>query len=419
MDARIAAMVQETPDRFRVDPRIYDDPSVFDVEMQRIFGTCWIYVAHESEVAESGSYLTATIGATPVIVSRGRDGGLRVFLNACRHRGNVLCRDGGGIAATFTCRYHGWVYGNDGRVVTIPGVEAYPERFRAQRDELALAQARVATYRGLIFANLSDDGDSLESYLGAISPFIDLWAEQSPVGSARVAEPHAYRYPGNWKFQVENAVDMYHPPFVHQSAFNTFRQLGLARYQPDQRKPNMQASKTYGVDRGHSVLERPGLESVYSAEQFERYRGALVGSYGAERAKAIATIRHIQIFPNVCLMDGNIRVTQPVAIDRSHVYSYFVRLDGVDDDVNAARLDDYQRRIGTTGLVGTDDVDIFAGNQTGIRALGKRQLILERGIDREVLRADGVREGGPTDETPQRAIYRGWRRAMTGSLVSP
>jgi phenylpropionate dioxygenase-like ring-hydroxylating dioxygenase large terminal subunit len=412
---RFAAMVDETAASFRIDPRIYDDPAVFEAEMDRIFGRTWVYVGHESEVPAPGDYCTATIGLQPIVLSRGRDAQLRVFLNVCRHRGNVLCREAGGNSNAFNCRYHGWTFSNHGELVGVPGIEAYPERFRAEQSSLGLLQARVGVYQGLIFANLGDDGESLDDYLGAVKPFIDLWADLSPAGSVRLTPPHSYSYRGNWKFQVENGVDMYHPPFVHRSAFDAFRSLGLQRYQADQRRQNRELPLTFGFDRGHSVLQRPGLESIYTPEQLERYLAALTARHGPERARQIAMIRHVHVFPNLCLMDANIRVIQPLAVDATSVRSSFTKLGGVADDINAARLDDCQRRLGTTGLIATDDVDIFAGNQTGIRSKGLERLILDRGIDREVLHADGMREGGPTDETPQRAIYRGWRRAMSGA----
>lgn len=416
-----AAMIEETPDSFRLDPRVYDDPDIFALEMRRIFERNWVYVGHESEVAEPGDYRTSTIGLQPVIVSRGSDRHLRVFLNACRHRGHTLCREAAGRSGSFACRYHGWVYGNDGALITVPDVEAYPDRFRNEMPRLGLLQARAATYRGLIFANLRPDAEPLEDYLGAVRPFIDLWADLSPAGSVRVSNPHSYTYRGNWKFQVENGVDMYHPPFVHQSAFATFRRIGLQRYQSNRPPHEGDATLTFGFERGHCVLQRPGLYSIYSTEQYQRYCDTLAARHGHERMRDIAAIRHVHIFPNVCLMDANIRVIQPLAVDATNVLSYFTALDGVEDDINEARLADVQRRLGTVGLVGSDDVEIFAGNQTGIRALDR--IILDRGMQSEIVNANGMREGGATDETPQRAIYRGWlqsmERAETGSSRPP
>lgn len=408
-DPDFAALVEERALTFRVRTPIYTDPDIFDAEMHNVFERCWVYVGHESEVASAGDFVTATVGRQPVVVSRGHDGAVRVFLNACRHRGNALCREGRGNAADFTCRYHGWVFATDGKLIAIPDADAYPDAF--DRSRLGLIEARSAVYRGLIFANLSGDAETLEDYLGAVRRYVDLWADMAPEGTLRVARPHAYRFPGNWKFQVENGVDNYHPRFVHQSAFSTFRHFSLGRYAANAPKRN-EPNRTLGFERGHSVLERPGLWSVYDERQYEAYFGALVARHGRERAQEIFCIRHVHIFPNVCLMDANIRVMHPVRVDLTNVYSYFTAYDGVGQDINDSRLSDVQRRLGSVGFVNSDDVEIFGGNQTGIAALP--EVVLDRGMKREVVEADGMRVGDGTDETPQRALYRGWRRAMAG-----
>ena len=406
-----ASMVDEGPSSFRLRTSIYTDPRVFDAEMKRVFENSWVYVGHESEVAERGDFVTSTVGRQPVIVSRGHDGAIRVFLNACRHRGNALCREGQGNVKDFTCRYHGWVFATDGRLVAVPESDAYPEAFERARDQFGLLQARASLYRGLIFVNLGRTSESLEDYLGEVKRYIDLWADMSPVETIRLSRPHAYKFPGNWKFQVENGVDNYHPRFVHQSAFNTFRHYSLGRYASKSSNTD-EPNRTLGFDRGHCVLERPGLWSVYTAEQYDRYFGALVARHGRQRAEEIFCIRHIHIFPNVCLMDANIRVMQPLSVDATSVYSYFTAFDGVTQDINDARLADVQRRLGSVGFINSDDVEIFGGNQTGIRALDS--IVLERGMHREIVHPNGMREGGPTDETPQRAIYRGWLQSMAG-----
>lgn len=59
----------------RIHGTIYTDPEVFELELERIFGRTWVYVAHESEVGEPGYYKTTRIGRQPVIVSRGADDG--------------------------------------------------------------------------------------------------------------------------------------------------------------------------------------------------------------------------------------------------------------------------------------------------------------------------------------------------------
>src|SRR5579862_8451783 len=77
---------------YRVARNIFTDPELFDLEMKYIFEGNWIYLAHESQLAENGDYLTTWMGRQPVIVSRTRTGELAAVLNACAHRGAMVCR---------------------------------------------------------------------------------------------------------------------------------------------------------------------------------------------------------------------------------------------------------------------------------------------------------------------------------------
>ena len=50
-----AALIREdTPDGFLVNSRLYQDETVFQDEMDRIFHRGWVYVGHETEVPQAG-----------------------------------------------------------------------------------------------------------------------------------------------------------------------------------------------------------------------------------------------------------------------------------------------------------------------------------------------------------------------------
>jgi phenylpropionate dioxygenase-like ring-hydroxylating dioxygenase large terminal subunit len=414
---RYSGLVQEAAADFRVHTRLYTDPALFEAELERLFHQGWVYVGHTSEVAQPGSFKTTRLGRRPILLSRDETGALHVLLNVCRHRGAAVCREAEGQATSFQCPYHGWVYGLDGRLRGISERSGYPDAFGADLDGL-LRVPRVAEYRGLIFASLSPTGESLASWLGGAKEYIDLWADLSPTGQVAVRPAHRYAYQGNWKFQVENTVDGYHPRFVHESAFKTREHFG-GRPARDMASA-MDQGYTYGFDdHGHSILEWPdGIDN--SVAKMPRaladdWVGKLQARLGAERTRQVLTRRHVVVVPNLVLMDVNIRVIQPLSVDRTEVYSHFMAVEGVPEDVNRARLRDVQGRLGTTGMINTDDVEMFAACQTGLQTPELEWVRFARGLGREAVAANGARRASYTDETPQRALYRAWVRLMDAS----
>ncbi|MGZ8687992.1 MAG: Rieske 2Fe-2S domain-containing protein, partial [Gaiellaceae bacterium] len=67
----------------------YSDPAVLRLEQERIFHGSWQYVAHAGEVPEPGSFVATRAGHIPIVVVRDRGGGLRAYVNVCRHRGHL------------------------------------------------------------------------------------------------------------------------------------------------------------------------------------------------------------------------------------------------------------------------------------------------------------------------------------------
>jgi benzoate/toluate 1,2-dioxygenase alpha subunit len=112
------------------------------------------------------------------------------------------------------------------------------------------------------------------------------------------------------------------------------------------------------------------------------------------------------------LVTHNIRVIQPITVDQTEVSSYVMAVNGVPDEVNMALLADVQRRLGTTGMIGPGDVEMFAANQNGLRAESMEWLILNRGLGDAPVLPTGERWGVGFDETPMRSMYKQWVRLM-------
>ena len=153
----------------RVHRRLYTDPDIFEIEMARIFGRAWIYVGHDSQVAEIGDFISTKLGRQPVVMVRHSDGEIYVLHNRCAHRGNTVVANENGNAEEFVCCYHGWTYGTNGRLTSVPLNHGYPEHFDINDPKLAMIRVpRVVNYRGFVFASLANGRMSLVKRLPSI-----------------------------------------------------------------------------------------------------------------------------------------------------------------------------------------------------------------------------------------------------------
>lgn len=376
-----------------LDRRVFTDPALFELEMERIFGRVWVYVAHESQIPRPHDFMTTWIGRVPVIINRHRDGKLNAFANVCPHRGALLCRTARGHAKDYVCPFHGWTFDDRGQLIA-PMKErggGYPDAF--DKRELGLRRVLIESYRGFLFASLDPGAGPLVDYLADAAAFIDLIADQSPGGIEVLKGSSTYTFNGNWKMQIENGVDGYHVDAVHANYVQMYKNRALREAGSDGLKVVAVGDFTrnrggfYDLHNGHGIiwtdLTNPSDRPVYSAYE------ELVGRVGQTRADwMVLRSRNLVLYPNVFLMDQmstQIRVVRPLAVDKTEVT--IVCFGPVNEAAGdrAKRIRQYEDFFNASGMATPDDLTEFNFSQAGCKAADiMRYSDMSRGAAHEV-----------------------------------
>ncbi len=410
----------------RVHDRVYTDPAIFELEMTRLWGRAWIFVGHDSQVPEPGDFITTRMGREPVIVARGRDGAINVLFNRCSHRGTRVCNEARGRAARFRCPYHGWTYAADGRLVGVPLGKSYPAGFDLKDPDLGLARpARVEAYRGFVFATMAEDGPGVVDWLGPAASILDDLCDRSPEGRVEFAGGvHKHVVHGNWKLQLENLNDLAHPAFVHESSIAAASPEDEAeRFTPDDiMKANgasnefLERAGVWAYPNGHSYMGGLPVERAISDQAMADYRAAMDAAYGPARAAEILAVNRHQgiLYPSLSVQAffQQIKVLHPVAVDRTEIYVYPMRLVGAPDEFFEVAIRFLDTVNAPSSLILTDDLEIYGRTQASFGTPGRAWNIFANGADADRPDNRGGWQAPGSSELPMRNQYAAWRGLM-------
>ena len=394
-----------------VHARVYTDPAIFERELELVFGRTWIFIGHESEVPNSGDFKTDRIGRWPILMTRDANGDVGVFYNICRHRGATLCHESAGNARSFKCMYHGWSFASDGTLIGVPLRERMQDFEQAEYGLRPLA--RVECYRGFVFANLNPDGMPLRTYLASVLPYLDEMVERAPARSISAVKPIRYEFDGNWKLQIENFSENYHPSVLHQSVF-ALRAKHTGKPTTTM-KESANGSREMVLAFGHAVVDFHGTRRGRPNPGEEAYVETLTRRDGAERALELRDRDlHILIYPNLLLHTrfNHYRVVKPVAVNRTEIDVYPCMLDGAPPELNAQLVHDSSDHVSPVGLVQVDDLQAFDWVQDGLASGALDWMPLKLHGGDEHVNGDGYLEWTGASEGVIRHQYQEWARLM-------
>jgi anthranilate 1,2-dioxygenase large subunit len=250
-----------TTDCSRIPFGVYHNAEAYQAEQERIFrGPVWNYLALEAEIPNPGDFRAISIGDTPVIVNRARDGSLHAFVNRCAHRGSQVQRHAYGNTKVHICCYHQWTYNLEGTLVSVPfrnganGKGGLPPDFDPK--EHCLQRLKVESFHGVIFGSFSEAAGPLLAYLD--TPVAHYLARlfHKPI---KILGYQRQRIFGNWKLYADNTRDPAHGGLLHMFQIT----FGIARLN----------------QKGGALTDKRHLHNVSYAEQGSKQEEANESGY--------------------------------------------------------------------------------------------------------------------------------------------
>ncbi len=333
--------------------RWYIEPEFLDLEAEKIFHRTWQPVGLLEDVARIGDFFSCEVLDQPLVVLRNSVGELRAFYNVCPHRAAVVAH-GRGNRKSLQCKYHGWTYDLDGKLLRAPEFEGVEDW---DAESVCLRAVAVAAWGPWVFVNLDEPAQPMSATYGAIER--EIAAAGFNLNQMRLVERRDYLIDCNWKVYVDNYLEGYHLPIAHPGLF---REVDYDQYRVETHR---YYSKQYAPIRDVAPGEARDRRYVRSGEAEE---DAL----------------YYWIFPNVMLnvyLDNtSINIIIPVGHEKTLTrFEWYFEAPGTGEG-----WESMQQIIAFSDEIQQEDIELCEWVQRGLRSKayerGRFSVLRENGV---------------------------------------
>jgi len=224
-------------------------PEYFAQEKERLFKRAWLCIGRETDIPEVGSYMVRDIEVldTSIIVTRGKENKINAFHNVCTHRLNKIMKPGTGKVKAFTCQFHGWAFGLDGKLIHSSNENLFPD---FKKEKLGLPTVHADVWNGFIFINVAaKPKETLLEQLGEMAGKYDNYFEGMELRGKWHIDVDC-----NWKIFVDANTEAYHAPTLHAKS------LRDSFASPDNPDCHFNDVRLFGKHRIGSVYANPNYK---------------------------------------------------------------------------------------------------------------------------------------------------------------
>jgi len=304
-------------------------------------------VCHVSDLSEAGDWVRFDLIGESAFVMRGADGEVRAFYNVCRHRANRLVHGASGHCdGALSCTYHGWTYGLDGGLVSVPGEDSFPGLERAR---FGLKTAAVEIWRGFVFLRFEGSAPSVAEIM---VPYADELAQYRFEDLQPLSRQWSKEAPIDWKNAIDNNIEGYHIAVGHPGLQRLF-------------------GRNYGFEtRPYGIARAGGMLTETSANWTERHYLGLLDALDLDHLtpERRRSWHYYSLFPNMAfdVYPETVDFFQmlPVGPGRCLLRGRTYGLADGSREMRAARY--LSGRI--NNLVGQEDVSLVEGVQAGLKS---------------------------------------------------
>lgn len=217
---------------FHVDPNIakaktistdfYTSQEVFERCKESIFGDTWQFIGTEELVSDIGNVHPFTLLPgyldEPLLLTKDKGGVVNLLSNVCTHRGNLVV-DKACKPNNLRCRYHGRMFGLDGKFVSMPEFKEV-EDFPSKDDDLH--QLPLFKWSKWLFTSLNSKYPH-DLFFGDMTARVS-WMPLDEF-KYRPDLSRVFNVKAHWALYCENYLEGFHIPFVH-AGLNTVIDYG-------------------------------------------------------------------------------------------------------------------------------------------------------------------------------------------------